>query len=157
VLMGAQLQSTTCMVGRCGCWPRPRGQWQAADCDEDVWFGTDISPHGEVTVSLEALCQGCFIQSTASWRVVEYGACTLTFTGLSTIQDKGRTRRRRMGQEWPFEGRIRGHCELTCSSRWPPWRRCFYVRQDGDDALVLIALVFIGAVEAAALMESIMV
>ena len=51
-----------------------------------------------------------------------------------------------------------GLCELTCSSRWPPWawRRCFGVRQDGGDTL-LIALGFIGAVEAGALMESIMV
>jgi hypothetical protein len=47
-------------------------------------------------------------------------------------------------------------CELTCSSGWPPWHRCFGVRQDGGDAL-LIALVSIGAVEAGALMESIMV
>ena len=61
-----------------------------------------------------------------------------------------------MGQEF---GRLKagsGLCELTCSSRWPPWRRCFGVRQDGGDAL-LIALVFIGAVEAGALMESIIV
>jgi hypothetical protein len=48
-----------------------------------------------------------------------------------------------------------GLCELTCSSHWPPWRRCFGVRQDDGDAL-LIALVFIGAVEAGALMDSIM-
>ena len=34
-------------------------------------------------------------------------------------------------------------CELMCSSRWPPWRRCFGVQQDGRDAL-LIALKFIG-------------
>jgi hypothetical protein len=47
-------------------------------------------------------------------------------------------------------------CELMCSSRWPPWRRCFGVQQDGRDAL-LIALKFIGAIEAGALMESIMV
>ena len=41
-------------------------------------------------------------------------------------------------------------------SRWPSWRRCFGVQQDGRDAL-LIALKFIGAIEAGALMESIMV
>jgi hypothetical protein len=49
-----------------------------------------------------------------------------------------------------------GLCELACSSRWPSWRRCFCIRQDDGDAL-LIALVFIGAVEAEAFMESIMV
>ena len=49
-----------------------------------------------------------------------------------------------------------GLCELGSLSRWPPWRRCFCVWQDGGDAL-LLALKFIGAVEAGALMESIMV
>jgi hypothetical protein len=47
-----------------------------------------------------------------------------------------------------------GLCELGSLSRWPPWRRCFCVWQDGGDAL-LLALKFIGAVEAGALMESI--
>ena len=47
-----------------------------------------------------------------------------------------------------------GLCELGSSSRWPPWRRCFGVRGDGCDAL-LVALKFMGAVEAGALMESI--
>jgi hypothetical protein len=51
-----------------------------------------------------------------------------------------------MGQEIPFEGRIPGLCELGSSSRWPPWRRCFCVQQDGGDAL-LIALKFNGAVD----------
>ena len=48
-----------------------------------------------------------------------------------------------------------GLCELGSPSRWPPWRRCFCVRQDDRDEL-LIAPKFIGAVEAGALMESIM-
>ena len=70
-----------------------------------------------------------------------------------------------MGQERPFEGRIRplalplrsGLCELGSSflvslAADPPWRRCFWfcVWQDGGDAL-LLALKFIGAVEAGAL------
>ena len=67
-----------------------------------------------------------------------------------------RKRRRRMWQERPLRTAGSGLCELGSSSRWPPWRRCFCVRQDGGDAL-LIALKFIGAVEAGALMESIMV
>ena len=28
---------------------RDRAATAAADCDEDVWFGIDISPHSEVT------------------------------------------------------------------------------------------------------------
>jgi hypothetical protein len=58
-------------------------------------------------------------------------------------------------QEWPFEGRIRplrADVLVSLATVSP----CFGVRQDGCDAL-LIALVFFGAVEAGALMESIMV
>ena len=73
-----------------------------------------------------------------------------------------------MGQERPFEGRRSGLwlwplplrsglCELGSSflvslAADPPWRRCFWfcVWQDGGDAL-LLALKFIGAVEAGAL------
>ena len=61
------------------------------------------------------------------------------------------------GGEWGRKDRLKagsGLCELGSSSRWPPWRRCFCVWQDGGDAL-LLALKFIGAVEAGALMESI--
>jgi hypothetical protein len=67
--------------------------------------------------------------------------------------------RLRDGGEWGRKGRLKagsGLCELGSSSRWPPWRRCFCVWQDGGDAL-LLALKFIGAVEAGALMESIIV
>jgi hypothetical protein len=60
-----------------------------------------------------------------------------------------RKRRRRMWQERPLRTAGSGLCELGSSSRWPPWRRCFCVRQDGGDAL-LIALKFIGDVEAGA-------
>ena len=70
-----------------------------------------------------------------------------------------RRSRLRDGGEWGRKGRLKagsGLCELGSSSRWPPWRRCFGVQQDGGDAL-LIALVFIGAIEAGVLMESIMV
>ena len=58
-----------------------------------------------------------------------------------------------MGLEWPFTVWIRPlRADVLVSlrrarCRWPPWRRCFGVRQDGRDAL-LIALVLIGAVEA---------
>ena len=66
-------------------------------------------------------------------------------------------RRRRTGQERPFEGRTRPLRAGIPVSLWPPWRRCFCVRQDDRDAL-LIAPKFIGVVEAGgALMESIMV
>jgi hypothetical protein len=57
-----------------------------------------------------------------------------------------------MGQECRLKAGS-GLCELACSSRWPPWRRCFCIRQDDGDVL-LIALVFVGAVEAGALMWS---
>ena len=53
LLIGAQLQSTR--HGRCGYWPR-RAATAAADCDEDIWFGIDISPHSEVTACRCKLC-----------------------------------------------------------------------------------------------------
>ena len=64
--------------------------------------------------------------------------------------------RLRDGGEWGRKGRLKagsGLCELRSSSRWPPWRRCFGFRGDGCDAL-LVALKFMGAVEAGALMVS---
>ena len=69
--------------------------------------------------------------------------------------------RLRDGGEWGRKDRLKagsGLCELGSSSRWPPWRRCFCVWQDGGDAL-LLALKCIGAVEleAGVLMESIIV
>ena len=63
--------------------------------------------------------------------------------------------RLRDGGEWGRKGCLKagsGLCELGSSSRWPPWRRCFGVRGDGCDAL-LVALKFMGAVEAGALMD----
>ena len=67
--------------------------------------------------------------------------------------------RLRDGGKWGRKGRLKagsGLCELGSPSHWPPWRRCFCVRQDDRDALP-IAPKLIGAVEAGAFMESIMV
>ena len=54
---------------------RDRAATAAADCDEDVWFGIDISPHSEVTACPAASSLPRLLQGTASsWRVVEYDA-----------------------------------------------------------------------------------